>query len=131
MRFLTGFVITLALHAHLVQSQFGDDEEGGSPDPYDSYDDMMKGMGGMDGMGLPGMDGEEPDPEQLKEMLRALKDLKDSGALPESELVEVRKQFKEAFGSSIDDIMKGADEAGGELGTQDKELLDLMKDILE
>lgn len=51
MRFLTGFVITLALHAHLVQSQFGDDEEGGSPDPYDSYDDMMKGMGGMGGAG--------------------------------------------------------------------------------
>ena len=97
----------------------------------EGMEEMMKGMGGMDGMGLPGMDGEEPDPEQLKEMLRALKDLKDSGALPESELVEVRKQFKEAFGSSIDDIMKGADEAGGELGTQDKELLDLMKDILE
>ncbi len=97
----------------------------------EGMEEMMKGMGGMDDMGLPGMDGEEPDPEQLKEMLRALKDLKDSGALPESELVEVRKQFMEAFGSSIDDIMKGADDAGDELGTQDKELLDLMKDILE
>lgn len=96
-------------------------------------EDMMKGMGGdMGGMGLPGMgDGEEPDPEQLKEMLRALKDLKDSGALPESELAEVRKQFKEAFGSSIDDVMRGAGESGDELGAQDKELLDLMKDILE
>jgi len=97
----------------------------------EGMEDMMKGMGDMDGMGMPGMDGEEPDPEQLKEMLRALKDLKDSGSLPESELVEVRKQFKEAFGSSIDDIMKGADESGDDLGEQDKELLDLMKDILE
>jgi len=97
----------------------------------EGMEEMMKGMGDMDGMGLPGMDGEEPDPEQLKEMLRALKDLKDSGSLPESELVEVRNQFKEAFGSSIDDIMKGADDAGDELGDQDKELLDLMKDILE
>mmetsp|Transcript_27948 Transcript_27948/g.75972 ORF Transcript_27948/g.75972 Transcript_27948/m.75972 type:complete len:853 (+) Transcript_27948:103-2661(+) len=95
-------------------------------------EDMMKGMGDMGGMGVPGMgDGEEPDPEQLKEMLRALKDLKDSGALPESELAEVRKQFKEAFGSSIDDVMRGAGEAGDELGAQDQELLDLMKDILE
>jgi hypothetical protein len=98
----------------------------------DGMEEMMDGLGGMDGMGIPGMgDGEEPDPEQLKEMLRALKDMKDSGALPESELVEVRNQFKEAFGSSIDEIMKGADDAGDELGTQDKELLDLMKDILE
>ena len=96
----------------------------------DGMEDMMSGMGDMGGM--PGMgDGEEPDPEQLKEMLRALKDLKDSGSLPESELAEVRNQFKASFGSSIDEIMKGADEAGDELGTQDKELLDLMKDILE
>ena len=28
-------------------------------------------------------------------------------------------------------VRRGADEAGDELGTQDKELLDLMKDILE
>jgi len=98
----------------------------------DGMEDMMSGMGDMGGMGMPGMgDGEEPDPEQLKEMLRALKDLKDSGSLPESELAEVRNQFKEAFGSSIDDIMKGADDSGDELGVQDKELLDLMKDILE
>mmetsp|Transcript_24644 Transcript_24644/g.54261 ORF Transcript_24644/g.54261 Transcript_24644/m.54261 type:complete len:841 (+) Transcript_24644:96-2618(+) len=98
----------------------------------DGMEEMMSGMGDMGGMGMPGMgDGEEPDPEQLKEMLRALKDLKDSGSLPESELAEVRKQFKEAFGSSIDDVMSGADDAGDELGSQDKELLDLMKDILE
>jgi len=98
----------------------------------DGMEDMMNSMGDMDGMGMPGMgDGEEPDPEQLKEMLRALKDLKDSGSLPESELVEVRNQFKEAFGSSIDEVMNGADDAGDELGVQDKELLDLMKDILE
>ena len=96
----------------------------------DGMEDMMSGMGDMGGM--PGMgDGEEPDPEQLKEMLRALKDLKDSGSLPESELAEVRNQFKASFGSSIDEIMNGADEAGDELGAQDKELLDLMKDILE
>eukprot|EP00535_Pseudo-nitzschia_heimii_P006450 CAMPEP_0197173572 /NCGR_PEP_ID=MMETSP1423-20130617/453_1 /TAXON_ID=476441 /ORGANISM="Pseudo-nitzschia heimii, Strain UNC1101" /LENGTH=842 /DNA_ID=CAMNT_0042622407 /DNA_START=54 /DNA_END=2582 /DNA_ORIENTATION=- len=97
----------------------------------EGMEEMMNSMGGMDGMGMPGLgDGEEPDPEQLKEMLRTLKGLKDSGSLPESELAEVRKQFKDAFGSSIDEIMKGADEAGNELGEQDKELLDLMKDIL-
>ena len=99
----------------------------------DGMEDMMQGMGDMGGMGgMPGMEeGEEPDPEQLKEMLRALKDLKDSGSLPESELAEVKKQFKEAFGSTIDDVMSGANESGEELGAQDKELLDLMKDILD
>merc|ERR1711957_798300 len=88
-------------------------------------EDMMSGMGDMGGM--PGMgDGEEPDPEQLKEMLRALKDLKDSGSLPESELAEVKKQFRESFGSNIDEVMKNASDSGEELGQQDQELLDLM-----
>jgi len=78
------------------------------------------------------MDGdEEPDPEQVKEMLKALKDLKDSGSLPESELNEVKKQFEEAFGSKIDELMKNASESGEEIGDADKELLDLMKAILD
>jgi hypothetical protein len=76
-------------------------------------------------------DGEEPSPEQLKEMLYALKELKDSGSIPESELKEVKKQFRDAFGSSIGDVMKDADKNEGELGSQDKELLDLMKSILD
>ena len=98
----------------------------------EGMEEMMKGMG-MDGLGggLPGMgDGEEPSPEQLKEMLYALKELKDSGSIPESELAEVKKQFQDAFGSSIDDVMQDADKAEGELTSQDKELLDLMKSIL-
>lgn len=96
----------------------------------EGMEDMMKGMEGMGG--LPGMDGdEEPDPEQVKEMLKALKDLKDSGSLPESELNEVKKQFEEAFGSKIDELMKNASESGEEIGEADKELLDLMKAILD
>lgn len=100
----------------------------------EGMEEMMKGMGDMDGMGMPGMpgmDGEEPSPEQLKEMLMALKELKDSGSIPPSELEEVKKQFKDAFGSGIGDVMKEADEAGGELSGQDKELLELMKSILD
>ena len=104
----------------------------------DGMEDMMKGMEGMEGMpgmdgGMPGMgmDGEEPDPEQLKEMLRALKDMKDSGSIPESELAEVKKQFRESFGSNIDEVMKNASDSGEELGQQDQELLDLMKSILD
>jgi hypothetical protein len=80
---------------------------------------------------MPGMDGEEPSPEQLKEMLTALKDLKDSGSIPASELEVVKKQFRDAFGSSIDEVMKDADKADGEMGPEDKELLDLMKSILD
>jgi hypothetical protein len=105
----------------------------------EGMEEMMKGMGmegGMEGLagggGLPGMaEGEEPSPEQLKEMLKALKELKDSGSIPESELEEVKKQFRDAFGSSIDDVMKEADNNEGDLGNQDKELLDLMKSILD
>ncbi|CAJ1953276.1 unnamed protein product [Cylindrotheca closterium] len=100
----------------------------------EGLEEMMKGMGDMGDMGMPGMpgmDGEEPSPEQLKEMLSALKELKDSGSIPDSELAEVKKQFREAFGSSIDEVMKDANNAGGEMSTQDKELLELMKSILD
>lgn len=100
----------------------------------EGMEEMMKGMGGETGGmpgGMPGMDGEEPSPEQLKEMLLALKGLKDSGSIPDSELSEVKKQFKEAFGSSIDDVMKDADGSSEQLASNDKELLDLMKSILD
>jgi hypothetical protein len=43
----------------------------------------------------------------------------------------VKSQFKEAFGSGIDEVMKDADAQGGELTSDDKELLDLMKSILD
>jgi hypothetical protein len=92
----------------------------------EGMEEMMQGMGGM----MPGMDGDEPDPEQIKVMLRELKNLKDSGSIPDSELEAVKKQFKESFGSSIEDLMKEADQNQGELADADKEMLDLMKSIL-
>ena len=96
----------------------------------EGMEEMMQGMG-MDGMpGMPGMDGEEPDPEQINEMLRTLKTMKESGSIPDSELEEVKKQFKASFGSSIEDLMKEADQNEGELADADKEMLELMKSIL-
>ena len=101
----------------------------------EGMEEMLKGMGGMPGMealmGGMGGAGEEPDPAQVKEMLLALKAMKDSGSIPESEFDEVKKQFKEAFGSSIDDVMKDAQNSEGELDETEKELLQLMKDILD
>ena len=102
----------------------------------EGMEEMMKGMGGMEGMEgmeglLGGADGEEPSPEQIKEMLKALKQLKDSGSIPAAEMEEVKNQFKEAFGSSIDEVMKDADASGESLTAEDAELLELMKDILE
>lgn len=101
-------------------------------------EEMMAAMGGEEGMaGLAGMeglmgDGSDIDPEELKNMLRTLKEMKDSGAFGPEDFEEVRKQFKEAYGASIDDVMKDGMTAGGEeFGTEDQELLDLMKSILE
>ena len=95
-------------------------------------EEMLKEMGGLDGLGgMPGMGGEEPSPEQIKEMLLSLKELKDSGSIPDSELEEVKKQFTAAFGSSIDDIMKEANDNEAELSEEDKELMGLMKSILD
>lgn len=103
----------------------------------EGMDEMLKAMGGEGALGgleaLAGMDGEggEPSPEQLKEMLLALKSMKDSGSIPPEELDAVRSQFREAFGSSIDEVMSDADKDQDTMGTEDKELLDLMKSILD
>jgi hypothetical protein len=113
--------------------------EDGQKQMEDMMGGMMGGMEGMEGMegmaGMAGMmggeGGEEPNPEQLKEMLVMLKTMKDSGSIPPEELVTVREQFKESFGSGIDDILSQADKADGEMTDDDKELLDLMKSILE
>ena len=96
---------------------------GGGPD----------GMPGMEGMpGMPGMDGGEMSPEDLKQTLGMMKELMDSGQVSDEELVEVRKQFKEMYGSDISDLIKKASDEGAEAGMTDdeKELTDLFKQIL-
>jgi hypothetical protein len=106
----------------------------------EGMEQMLKSMGGMEGMegmngmgGMPGMNGEEgePDPEQLKEMLQAIKTMKDSGTLPPQELEQVKAQFRDSFGSSIDQVIKDADASGDEMEESEKELLGLIKSILD
>jgi hypothetical protein len=99
----------------------------------EGMEEMLKGMGGLDGMppGVGGMDGDGPSPEQLKEMLTALKDMKDSGSIPPAEFDKVKTQFNEAFGSSIDDVVKEASANNEELSQTDKDLLELMKSIMK
>eukprot|EP00980_Cylindrotheca_fusiformis_P021510 scaffold8353_cov138-Cylindrotheca_fusiformis.AAC.41 len=99
----------------------------------EGLEEMMKGMGdmGLGDMGMPGMDGEEPSQEQLKQMLTTMKELKDSGSIAPAELEEVKKQFRDSFGSSLDEIMKESENAEGEMSPEDKELLELMKAILD
>jgi hypothetical protein len=109
----------------------------------EGMEQMLKSMGGMEGMegmegmngmgGMPGMNGEEgePDPEQLKEMLQAIKTMKDSGTLPPQELEQVKAQFRDSFGSSIDQVIKDADANGDAMEESEKELLGLIKSILD
>jgi hypothetical protein len=98
----------------------------------EGMENMMQSMGGLDGLppGFEGANGEGPSPEQLKEMLTALKEMKDSGTIPQEEFEQVKKQFNEAFGSSIDEVVKGASD-DEEMTETDKELLALMKAIME
>ena len=97
----------------------------------EGMEEMMKGMGGgMPGLGGAG-DGEGPSPEALKEMLVSLKELKDSGSIPAEEFELVKKQFQDSFGSSVDDIVREADAKQEELSTTDRELLSLMKSIMD
>lgn len=97
----------------------------------EGMEDMMKAMGGAGGMGLPGMDG-EISPEELKQTLGMMKDMMDSGQVSDDELVEVRQQFKEMYGSDISDLVKKATEEGSGEGMTDdeRELLELFKTIL-
>lgn len=89
--------------------------------------DGLAGMEGMEGLlGMEGMEDTDLSPAQVKEMLMALKQMKDSGTFSKEELDTIKKQFKESFGSGIDEL--GPDKP---LNEEEKELLDMMKSILE
>jgi hypothetical protein len=107
-----------------------------NPEGMEELQKMMGGMMGGEGMeGLDGLlggdNGEGPNLEQLKEMLTQLKIMKDAGTIPPQELATVRQQFKESFGSSIDEIVSQAATDKDAMSSADRELLDLMKEILE
>lgn len=96
----------------------------------EGMEEMMAAMGGAGGMpGMPGMDG-EMSPEDLKQTLGMMKDLMESGQVSEEELVEVRKQFKEMYGSDIGDLIKKAGDEAGSMTEDEAELLDMFKKIL-
>ena len=99
----------------------------------EGMEEMMKAMGGAGGglPGMPGMDG-EVSPEDLKQTLGMMKEMMDSGQVSQDELVEVRKQFKEMYGSDISDLIKKASEDGAGEGMTDdeRELLDVFKQLL-
>ena len=99
----------------------------------EGMEEMMKVMGGGGGMpGMPGMDGGEMSPEDLKQTLGMMRDIMESGQVSKEELGEVRKQFREMYGSDISDLIKKASEEGAaeEMTDDERELLDLFKQIL-
>jgi hypothetical protein len=96
----------------------------------EGMEEMMKAMGG--GIpGMPGMDG-EMNPEDLKQTLGMMRDLMESGQVSKEELGEVRKQFREMYGSDISDLIKKASEEGAaeDMTDDERELLDLFEQIL-
>ena len=109
------------------------------PKKMEEMQEMIKGMGDMEGMGDMaglmgggGVDGDGmPDTDQLKTMLRTLKELKDSGSITPEDFEAVKKDFKASFGSSIDEVVKEASAGDETLNETDKELLDLMKAIMD
>jgi hypothetical protein len=60
------------------------------------------------------------------------RDLMESGQVSKEELGEVRKQFREMYGSDISDLIKKASEEGADedMTDDERELLDLFKQIL-
>ena len=95
----------------------------------EGMEEMMAALGGGGMPGMPGMDG-EMSPEDLKQTVGMMKELMDSGAVSEAELAEVRNQFKEMYGSDIADLIKKADEEGGAMSDDERELLNMFKQIL-
>ncbi len=88
----------------------------------------MEGMHNMlDGMaGKEGMEHMDLSPQQVKEMLLALKGMKESGSFSREDLDMIKKQFKEAFGTSIDELGPSKP-----LTEDEKEILGMMKTILD
>ena len=97
----------------------------------EGMEEMRKAMGGGGMPGMPGMEG-EMNPEDLKQTLGMMRDLMDSGQVSKEELGEVRKQFREMYGSDISDLIKKASEEGAaeDMTGDERELLDLFKQIL-
>lgn len=100
-------------------------EQFGGAEGLEGLADLAGGMGGAEGMNPEAMD-----PEQLKTMLLGLKEMKESGAIDPSEFEVVKEQFKEAYGGSIEDVIKEGDSNSEMFGDNDKELLELMKSLL-
>lgn len=93
--------------------------------------EMMGGGGGLEG--LPGLGEGDISEEDLKQSVDMMKELVESGNVSKDELDLVRQQFKDLYGSDINELITAADEegAGEELGEDGKELLDLFKTILK
>lgn len=110
------------------------DGEGGG---MEGLAEMMKGFEGMEGMegGFPGMGdpNAELSPEDIKQSVSMMKELVESGQITKEEVALVKQQFKEAYGSDIEDLIKEADSGDmeGDLGDEGKELLDLFKKVLD
>ena len=93
----------------------------------------LEGEGGMEGLeGLMGGMGDEAQmtPEQLKPMLESIKEMKDAGALPPEEFENVKKEFKAAFGQSLEDLVKDAESNPEGMTDDEKEMLELLKDFI-
>jgi len=92
--------------------------------------------GGGGGAGFPGMgelgEGEDISPEELKQSVEMMKQLIESGSVSKEELEMVKKQFQEAYGTDISELITAADndDVSNELGEDGKELLKLFKDVL-
>merc|ERR1711957_322564 len=96
--------------------------------------EMMGGGGGLEGLeGMPGFGEGDISEEDLKQSVSMMKELVESGNVSKDELDLVRQQFKDLYGSDINELITAADEegAGEELGEDGKELLDLFKTILK
>jgi len=106
----------------------------GEGDGMEGLAEMMGGLGGMEG-GMPGFDdpNQEPTPEEIKQSVAMMKELVESGQISKEEVALVKKQFQEAYGADIEDLISAADsgEMGDELGDDGKELLDLFKTVLD
>merc|ERR1712127_368508 len=115
---------------------------GGEGGGMEGLAEMMGAMGGAEGgmpggmpPGMPGMGGDpeqELTPEEIKQSVGMMKELVESGTITKDEVALVKKQFQEAYGADISDLIKAADsgEMGDDLGKDGKDLLDLFKTVL-
>ncbi|GKY98279.1 hypothetical protein MPSEU_000785500 [Mayamaea pseudoterrestris] len=90
----------------------------------EGMEEMMASMGSMAGVDGLNLEDGNYDLDKVKQMLLGAKQLKDSGAFSKDDLANIKKEFDQTFGATMEEMANPLD-------AETKEILELMKSIFD